>query len=407
MKKADAHWNFACLVWMGSVFAMGWAEVNAVLQPVMVYFGASNLQIGLAQGALVFTLPGMLLAPWLTRWFARKKVLVFAADTLYLLPIALVSGVIFLSPEPSLAVLLIIILMAASQVAAGFGGLPNQEFFAACIPMGLRGRLAGFSSGLGGALGLGGAAIAAWVLGRLPEPYGFGALLLLGWLFCQVADSAVLLAREPATPVSLSPPAWSRRMWRAFFADYQFLRLIVAVCLISPFLGALVVFPSAYAFRDLGFEPQMAAWIAMAAAIGRILFSPVAGWITDRFGARLALVMWPSLAVLGFLLLGFVAAPWVIYGVSGLAAVVWSGFSGAMNALIAGVPHPQDRAGHFTLFSLLMVGVNSLGPVLSGLMMDQVGYTTGFLCLAGALAVACFLARLLTRLLPNATNEYY
>ena len=36
----------------------------------------------------------------------------------------------------------------AGQIAAGFGGLPSQEFFAACIPMRLRGRLAAAGVGL-------------------------------------------------------------------------------------------------------------------------------------------------------------------------------------------------------------------------------------------------------------------
>lgn len=395
----DVRRNFACLVWMGSVFAMGWSEVVVVLQPLLVHYGASNTQIGMVQGVLIATLPGMFVSPWITRRFRHKKIYLFLTDSLYLLPVGIVGAVVWAGGAGGNEAMVgfIVLMMLLGQIAAGFGGLPNQEFFTACIPMRLRGRLAGVSAGLGGALGLGATAIAAWVLGVLPKPQGFGALLVLAWLLCQLANASVLLAREPATPVERSPRPWGREMWRAFYQDKNFMRVALAVCLLSPLLGQLAVFSSVFAFRDLGFKAQMAAWLGMTASGCRLALSPAAGWFTDAWGARRALTFWAGFAGVGFLLLACFPGTISVFAAAGIAAVAGSGFSGAMNALTSGIPRPEHRAGHFTLLGFCMIASNSTGPLLTGWLFDTVDYRTGFGVLAafvlGLTASAIWLLR--------------
>jgi MFS family permease len=408
-EPAAARRNFFCLVWVGSVFAMGWSEVSAVLQPLLVHYGASNFQIGLAQGVLVATLPGMFLSPWITRRFRQKKIYLYVTDTLYLLPVGLVGAAVWagVSSDGQVMVAVIVALMCAGQVAAGFGGLPNQEFFAACIPMRLRGRLAGVSAGIGGLLGIAGAGIAAWMLGIFPQPQGFGVLLVLAWLLCQIADTAILFAHEPPTPVERSPAPWGRAMWRAFFSDSKFLRVALVVCLASPLLGQLAVFASVFAFRDLGSGAQMAAWIAMSAAIARLALSPLAGWVTDRWGARNALLFWPLLAAAGFFFLAAFPGIVAVLAASGLAAVAGSGFSGAMNALTCGIPKPENRAGHFTLLGFCMIASNSAAPLAVGWMFDHIAFRAGFAILGLAVVAVMALGfRLLRNLSPRA-GDYH
>ncbi len=398
--------NFACLVWVGSVFAMGWAEVVAVLQPLLVHYEASNFQIGLVQGVLIATLPGMFLSPWITRRFRFKKIYLYIADTLYLLPIGVIGLAVWSGACPGSPVAFIVAMMCLGQVAAGFGGLPNQEFFTACIPMRLRGRLAGVSASLGGLLGMAGAGAAAWLLAVLPKPQGYGALLVLAWLLCQIADTAILFAKEPPTPVERSPSPWGKAMWTAFFQDSKFLRVTLVVCLISPLLGQLTVFASVFAFRELKFEAQMAAWIGMATAIARLTLSPIAGWITDRWGARNSLLFWPALAAAGFFPLAAIPGTATVFAATALAAVAWSGFSGAMNALTCGIPKPENRAGHFTLLGFCMIGSNSAAPVAFGWMFDHVSYRPGFALLGGTALAASALGFLLLRDLSPHAKDY-
>jgi MFS family permease len=405
MSPRDVRRNFVCLAWMGSVFAMGWSEVVVVLQPLLVHYGASNTQIGIVQGVLIATLPGMFFSPWITRRFPYKKVYLFVTDSLYLLPVGIVGAAVWAGGAggDETMVNFIVLMMLLGQIAAGFGGLPNQEFFTACIPMRLRGRLAGVSAGLGGVLGLGATGVAAWILDAMPKPQAYGALLVLAWLLCQLADSAVLLARESPTPVEASPRPWSGEMWRAFFHDAKFLRVALAVCLISPLLAQLAVFSSVFAFRDLGFKAQMAAWLGMTAAGARLVLSPAGGWLTDAWGARRALLLWAALAGGGFLLLALFPGAASVFAAAGIAAVAGSGFSGAMNALTSGIPRPEHRAGHFTLLGFCMIAANSAGPLLAGWLFDRLSYREGFALLAAATAaVTAACAWLLRDLSPRA-----
>ncbi len=405
----DERRNFACLVWVGSVFALGWSEVMVVLQPLLVHYEASNTQIGMVQGALIATFPGMILSPWITRLFRFKKVYLYAANSLYLLPIGLIGFIVWMGFEidgPSM-LRFIVVLMLAGQLAAGFGGLPNQEFFAACIPMRLRGRLAGATSAIGGLLGIGGAAFAGWLLGFLPEPQGFGAVLVLAWFLCQVADTGILFAKEKPTPVEKSPSPWSKGMLAAFFSDTKFLKITLLVCLISPVLGQLTVFASVFAFRELGFAPQMAAWLAMCTAIARVVLSPLAGWTTDRWGARNSLLLWPVLTAMGFLPLALLPGTITVFAATALAAVCWSGFSGAMNALTAGIPAPEHRGGHFTLLGLCMVAANSGGPLVAGWMFDRVSYRIGFAILGSASLAIVVLGLFVLRNLSAKAEDYH
>jgi MFS family permease len=369
---------------MGSVFAMGWAEVMVVLQPLLVHYGATNTQIGIVQGVLIASLPGMLISPWITRRFRRKKIYMLVADALYLLPLVIIGAVVWAGGlgDHGTMVGFIVLMMLLGQIAAGFGGLPHQEFFTACIPMRLRGRLAGISAGLGGALGMAAAGIAAWVLSVLPEPQGFGALLVLAWFLCQLANASPLFAKEPPTPVEKSPAPWGREMWFAFFQDKSFLRVAVVICLLSPLIGQLAVFSSVFAFRELEFEAKMAAKLAFTASICRLALSPMAGWFTDAWGARRALTFWTGVAGMGFALLFIHPGQFTVFAAAGIAAVAGSGFSGAMNALTSGIPRPENRAGHFTLLGFCMIASNSAGPLLVGWMFDTVDYRSGFGILA-------------------------
>jgi len=400
--------NFACLVWMGSVFAMGWSEVVVVLQPLLVHYGASNTRIGIVQGVLIATLPGMFLSPWITRRFRHKKVYLFVTDSFYLLPVGVVGMAVWAGGVGGSATMVafIVWMMLAGQIAAGFGGLPNQEFFTACIPMRLRGRLAGVSAGLGGLLGLGAAGFAAWLLGVMPQPQAYGALLVLAWLLCQLADAAVLWAREPPTPVEASPTPWGGEMWRAFWRDRNFLRVTLACSLISPLLGQLAVFSSVFAFRELGFKAQMAAWLGMTAAGARLSLSPAAGWLTDAWGARPALLLWAVLAGCGCLLLAMAPVTASVFVAVGIAAVAGSGFAGAMNALTSGTPLPHHRAGHFTLLGFCMIAANSAGPMLTGWIFDKLSYQQGFAVLAAATAAVTAISAWLLRDLSAHAGDY-
>jgi MFS family permease len=195
-------------------------------------------------------------------------------------------------------------------------------------------------------------------------------------------------------------------MWRAFLRDRRFLRVALAVCLISPLLGQLAVFSSVFAFRDLGFKAQMGAWLVAAAAASRMALSPAAGWLTDRWGARPSLLLWAACGALGFAVLAVFPGAVSVFFAAGLAAVAYSGFSGAMNALTSGIPRPEHRAGHFTLLGFCMIVVGSAVPLLIGGMFDRISYRTGFALLAGVSTGIVLFCAWLLRDLSRKAEDY-
>jgi len=185
------------------------------------------------------------------------------------------------------------------------------------------------------------------------------------------------------------------------------LRLTLTVCLISVLVGQLSLFASVFAFRELKFEAQMAAGLWMCTSIARLTLSPAAGWLTDRWGAKNSLLLWPALSALAFFPLAIFPGKISVFAATALAAVAWSGFSGAMNALTCGIPKPEHRAGHFTLLGFCLIAANSAGPVLVGWMFDRMPYRSGFLVLGSVALAVTALGSLLLRGLSSKAEDFH
>ena len=90
------------------------------------------------------------------------------------------------------------------------------------VPVGLRGRFFAVSSLLGGAGGLLGSILTAWVLARLAAPVGYGVCFLLAALFMGLSYVALAQVREPrGASVDAAPPlgAYLRRVGRVLRTD--------------------------------------------------------------------------------------------------------------------------------------------------------------------------------------------
>ena len=108
----------------------------------------------------------------------------------------------------------------------------------------------------------------------------------------------------------------------------------------------------------------------------------------------------------GFLLLAAFPVTASVFAAAGIAAVAFSGFSGAMNALTCGIPRPENRAGHFTLLGFCMIASNSVGPLLTGWLFDTVSYRSGFAVLAAATIAVTLLGGWLLRDLSARPEDY-
>lgn len=149
---------------------------------------------------------------------------------------------------------------------------------------------------LGGSIGSGLAIIAAWlVLGPWLERPGIGrfmpvfALTSAGFVLCGLI---ALGLREPADRPAATPPvsAWQqlKAAWWVYRGDAQFRRAARVVMLLT---CIVLVFPHFQwlARVTLGQgDRQLMLWV-VAQNVGVACFSPLCGWLGDRFGNRLVL----------------------------------------------------------------------------------------------------------------------
>lgn len=402
--------NMALNIMMDSIFVMGFAELSLALQPLLVYLKASNSLIGLATGTLAFGLPGIVASPWITRRFRYKKWYMFVVHIPYLGVLGLLGlGVIFSSrlhiADPTL-LRYAIIMMIANSFFAGFVSIPHQEFVAACIPMSHRGRLTGFSLTIGRGLSLVSLAIAGVILLKMPKPMAYGWLFLMTWGIAQSGYIAALFAKERPTPIEKTPSAWSRSMLRVALQDKPFMRCVVLMGLTWILFVPFQTFLNVYGLNVLKMIPAKIALAGMVMSVTTIAGASGIGIFIDTFSPKRAI---PFFMLLAFLAL---ASPLVVrneYGVyigSAFLSLFLAGILAAFNALIYGIPKPENRAGNFAVQLIFFYAAGSIGPLLVGKLCDLLPYQTVFVLFAGLALLFFPISRWFLSILSDDAKAY-
>lgn len=180
----------------------------------------------------------------------------------------------------------------------------------------------------------------------------------------------------------LPDPHWQRTVYAVWFAH---LLAAVGFSFVMPFLPLFVR-------EELGVANDQLAGVwagaAMTAAgLSLTVFQPIWGALADRYGRKLMLqrAMFGGAITIG--LMGLVhSAPQLV--VLRLIQGALTGTGSACNTLVASVT-PRERLG-FTmgLLQTALIGGNSLGPWLGGMMADGFGYRIPFFVCGALWAVA-------------------
>ena len=200
--SANSRWNFVVL---GAdvaffTFALNISSAYVVLPLFVHQLTADNTAVALivALRALGLYAPQLLVArfverrrhalPFILRWTVLERVpyLTLALATLLLA-----------QSHPDL---LLILFFAMILLALGGGGLTFPawlDLIARAMPSNWLGRFLGFWQGLGGVLGIGGAALAAFVLAHVAWPLNFALCFLLTFAAMVVSFALLALGREP------------------------------------------------------------------------------------------------------------------------------------------------------------------------------------------------------------------
>jgi MFS family permease len=311
----------------------------------------------------------------------------------------LAGGLLFWAPGPAAMVLVAAALFGAGHaladpllptaLAAGVGVHERGRMMAYFNLMQVSGLVVGL---VGGAFITDLAPAAAGFLAAACA--NFGALLLVG------LGVGPLLRRDRSAEAARRGRIARPSMWRAL-TDERAIDLFIVLFLLSLAMNVVMPNVNLYSVQRLG-EPLHAVipYLIPAAALGvtALLF---AGWLTDRAGRLLPLLLGAMLATIGFTQLALTrslagVAVGATFGATGLALTMPSS-----NAALIDVAGPAHRA-------LLLSGMmavqglgQAVGPLLGGVLAQAAGSQSAF----GIGAVALWLVVPATVLFASAPHD--
>ncbi|MHB9035789.1 MAG: MFS transporter [Armatimonadota bacterium] len=393
LTAVDIRHNMIVLIMMDAMWIMGSAEIALASGPLYVFLNASNTIIGLIGSVAVLGLVGVFLSPFISVRCRVKKWYLLIAHIPYLAPWGAIGAALIFSRQLGLTnewlLSFVLIMNAVSWFFGGFVTLPHTEYTAACIPMSHRGRFGGYGQTFGAAAGLISNSIGALILLRVAKPSSFGYLYIMTWAICQGGYMFALLGRERPTPIEKVPKPWSKTMVMNALRDKPYVRVVGLFLLYNTVFIPLLTFVPVYGFRELKMAAATSATIGIIQKTASLLLSAFLGRMIDKLSPKRVLMYWPLLGLATLTPIFVLHNQYGVYATAAIGAVFFAGEIAALNALLYGMPSPENRAGHFTFQILAWYASLFLGPLVMGFLCDKLGYrpTFGVIALIAVLSL--------------------
>lgn len=363
----------------GSVFLSGFA----------ILLGANNFQIGLL-GALPFI--GQLfqfLSAYLEARFANRRAIVLYSALAGRLVWAFLLCLPFAGWPTAWQLTVFFIALGFSYGLNGMAGNAWMSWMSDLVPPNRRGSYFGIRNTVAGISAMASVYAAGLALDwfRVNGATAQGYAVIFGVAVLAAFGAALLIARQPEPPIA--PRPWNGVS--AFLFDplrdasfRHFTMLATGWALVT---GIAAPFFNAYGLTALRLDFSLLALTGVVTNAVALIFSPLVGWLMDRYGYRLvvtACVMGTIPLPLGWILStpDNIVPLWLTAIFSG---VFWPGVNqGLGNLLMARAPAEQ-RGTAMAIFSLL----TGLGTLLASLAGGAIGQAmTGVTVALGPLAVS-------------------
>jgi MFS family permease len=398
-------WNFTVLGGDMAFFSLGLAISSAytVLPLFVRHLTSDNVAVAMISAVRMLGLyaPQLIVARFIER---RRHALpyILLMTVLERVPYLALAGCALWLAETHTA-LLLSLFYALLFVALGAGGLTYPawlDLIARTIPSTWIGRFMGLWTGLGGVLGIGGAALATAILLNIGWPLNFALCFALTFAAMVVSFVLLALGREPARTIHAAPaperarPAFAespRALVQLVRQDRALRRLLAS----NGLVGVATMASALFAVAALPLGGLSAAEVS---AEGTVLFLAMTagnvlwGMIGDHAGHRLVLV-WSSVCA--------VIAPLLALGVRGVLAyalvffVLGLQLSGTQLAGFTLITQfgPETRRPTYVALASVAYAPFAIGaPLLGGALANAWGYQPVFIVTAvvGVLAALAF-----------------
>lgn len=175
----------------------------------------------------------------------------------------------------------------------------------------------------------------------------------------------------------------ARDYWIAWGATLLF--FVAFYALLAPLPGYL---------EGVGLADWQIGFVLGAFGVASLLGRPVAGVLTDRWGARRVMVFGGVALAIGAALVGLTTDAWVLFGLRLLQAFGYVAFTTAGTALVVALAGAEERGRRLAVFGIAANVAMTSSPALTGLVLPFLAIAAAFGAI-GALALLPVLAVLL------------
>jgi MFS family permease len=396
--------NITVNLWDGGVFgvALGFASFSAVLPLFVASMTNSATLIGLVPAihSAGWLFPQLFTASHVSRLrqYKRTVLLTTIHERIPFLGFAIVALLLrFIGLNTGLV--LTFCLLIWQGLGGGFTANAWTSMISKIIPPESRGTFFGMQGGLANLFISMSAIGAGYLLEYFDAPWNFATCFLLAVVFFTVSWFALALTREPEDTEKIIPEK-KTHFWddskKVLRRDKNFNWFLV-VRVLSQFATMGFSFYIIYALREFHMDAITAGYLTATLTISQTVANIGMGWIGDRVGHRIMLIIGAVAAFLSALLAWNAASiAWFypIFILTGIANVsIWT----ISMTMTVDFGNETERPIYIGLSQTLTAPATIIAPILGGWIVDAAGFTPTFtistILSMGMLGILIFLVK--------------
>ncbi len=317
--KPYAARNFILHLFDGALYMGGLAFVSPeIVLSVLIYrLGGSEIAIGgiFALTEMGGALPQILTAPFIDG-MARKKLCVLIVAFIQRLPWLIVGLLLLFGKIAGVGGVSIVLgLIVTGALIGGTMGPAWSSFLASTVPETRRGRLFALRQSFAGVIGIGAGFLTAYLLNTVHFPVNFSLLFFTCYGFYLASFICLIFVHEPRRPVRSHESLQSyyfKHIPRILKNDkdfrwFLFMKAGMLLSLIS--FG----FYSVYGITRFSLPPSTAGVFTSCYMAGQISCSFLFGWIADRYGHRVNMILFGVIVIIQNLMAVLAPHPSIFY----------------------------------------------------------------------------------------------
>jgi len=363
--------------------AIGFASFGTVLPLFVASMTDSATLIGLVPAihAAGWLFPQLFTATYTARLRRYKRTVLLSTihERLPFLGFALVA---LLLPRIGLQTGLIVtfLFLTWQGLGGGFTANPWTSLISKIIPSEARGTFFGTQAAVANLLISGAAIGAGYLLNSYESPFDFTICFLIACLFFTFSWIALALTREPADHAKVvdeNPAPFWHGAGRILKRDRNF-NWFLSARILSQFATMGFAFYIVYALRRFDMDTVTAGYLTATLTIAQTVANAGMGWLGDRVGHRLMLIIGAGAATLSSLLAWLAPSlAWFfpIFALSGFANVsIWTNGM-TMTVDFSG---ENERPFYIGLAQTLTAPATIIAPLIGGRIADTQGFVSTF-----------------------------